>query len=142
MNCFCGNPTVIRTSWTDTNPGRRFRSCSTNTCPIFSWVDPPMCARAMAIIPGLLRSRNALQSALNAMESGNRRLKICLICSFSDWAKLKYHSVWKGLALDDWIAAALLAIGIYLPNVLRPRTYQWNQLEKMAALKSVHVPRF
>ncbi|GJU03537.1 hypothetical protein Tco_1113875, partial [Tanacetum coccineum] len=59
---------------TDTNPGRQFRSCSTNTCPIFSWVDPPMCARAMVIIPGLLRSRNALQSSLNAMESGNRRL--------------------------------------------------------------------
>ncbi|GKD30889.1 hypothetical protein Tco_1529032 [Tanacetum coccineum] len=68
MNCFCGNPTIVRTSWTDTNPGRRFRCCSSSSCPIFSWVDPPMCARAVAIIPGLLRSRNALESSLNAMQ--------------------------------------------------------------------------
>ncbi|GJY91228.1 hypothetical protein Tco_0506424 [Tanacetum coccineum] len=35
----------------DTNPGRRFRSCSSSSCPIFSRIDPPMCARAVAIIP-------------------------------------------------------------------------------------------
>ncbi|GJY72481.1 putative ribonuclease H-like domain-containing protein [Tanacetum coccineum] len=115
MNCFCGNPTVIRTSWTDTNPGRRFRSCSTNTCPIFSWVDPPMCARAMAIIPGLLRSRNALQSSLNAMESGNRRLKICLICTqVLGLATPSTTPVWKASLLMIGLAAACLPFGMYV----------------------------
>ncbi|PWA46807.1 hypothetical protein CTI12_AA505100 [Artemisia annua] len=51
-------------------------------CPFFSWVDPPMCARAVAIIPGLLASRNALEQSLNAMAGANRRLKIWLICSW------------------------------------------------------------
>ena len=26
--CFCANEAVIRTSWTNTNPGRRFWSCA------------------------------------------------------------------------------------------------------------------
>ncbi|PWA47056.1 zinc finger, GRF-type [Artemisia annua] len=84
MNCFCGNPTIVRTSWTNINPGRRFRCCPQigTYCPFFSWVDPPMCARAMAIIPGLLASRNALEQSVNAMAVANRRLKIWLICSW------------------------------------------------------------
>ena len=27
-NCFCGHPAIIRTSWTQTNPGRRFYCCA------------------------------------------------------------------------------------------------------------------
>lgn len=58
MSCFCGNPAVVRTSWTNINPGRRFQACSqVPGCGFFVWVDPPMCARAIAIIPGLLRTR-------------------------------------------------------------------------------------
>ena len=82
MNCFCGKPTIVRTSWTNTNPRRRFRCCSQSTCPIFAWVDPPMCARVVSIIHGLLRSRTALEESLNAMVAGNRKLKIWLICSW------------------------------------------------------------
>ncbi|GKC53300.1 hypothetical protein Tco_1076045 [Tanacetum coccineum] len=35
-----------------------------------------MCARVVSIIPGLLRSRNALEESLHAMAAGNRRPKI------------------------------------------------------------------
>ncbi|KAK4415017.1 hypothetical protein Salat_2608800 [Sesamum alatum] len=56
--CICGNETVVRTSWTNNNPGRRFRACAGyngSYCGSFEWVDPPMCRRARDVIPGLLR---------------------------------------------------------------------------------------
>nr|GMD37749.1 zinc finger, GRF-type [Ipomoea batatas] len=65
--CECGRQLVIRTSWTDRNPGRRFWHCSESAvssvfgmkgCGFFDWADPPMCPRAISIIPGLLRRIN------------------------------------------------------------------------------------
>ncbi|KAM7517495.1 hypothetical protein LguiB_016457 [Lonicera macranthoides] len=57
--CNCGLPVVVRASWTDSNMGRRFRGCqlfgAEVGCGFFRWVDPPMCARALQIILGLLR---------------------------------------------------------------------------------------
>ncbi|GKD51160.1 hypothetical protein Tco_1280136 [Tanacetum coccineum] len=62
----CGSVGVIRTSWTSTNPGRRFFGCSKRgtNCGIIDWYDPPMCDRAVQIIPGLLRRINHLQQTL------------------------------------------------------------------------------
>ncbi|CAI0552644.1 unnamed protein product [Linum tenue] len=44
--CFCGDPAVLKTSWTDGNPGRRFFGCSkygTNgACNYFRWHDPAL----------------------------------------------------------------------------------------------------
>ncbi|PWA34818.1 zinc finger, GRF-type [Artemisia annua] len=84
VTCFCGNEAVLRTSWTNTNPGRRFWSCSQSVpnCGFFLWFDPPMCVRSRAIIPGLLTSRNLLQERLNTLASANRRLKMWMICSW------------------------------------------------------------
>ncbi|CAL5437123.1 unnamed protein product [Camellia sinensis] len=67
---FCGRRRLIQTSWTDANPGRRFLSCPTNSCNQFTWVDPPMCSRAMQIIPGLLKKVNKLEARL---QTRNRR---------------------------------------------------------------------
>ncbi|PWA44743.1 zinc finger, GRF-type [Artemisia annua] len=66
MLCRCGNVAIIKTSWTDRNPGRRFFWCPNvmiwgSDCGTFGWIDPPMCQRAIEIIPGLLRARNALE---------------------------------------------------------------------------------
>ncbi|KAK9049677.1 hypothetical protein SSX86_031354 [Deinandra increscens subsp. villosa] len=79
--CYCGHQTTIRTSWTDANPGRRFYSCAQkeSSCNFFLWVDPPMCRRAVEIIPGLLRSINELQSVAKRIETSNRRMKIILV---------------------------------------------------------------
>ncbi|PWA64044.1 zinc finger, GRF-type [Artemisia annua] len=64
--CACGLQCVVRTSWTNRNPGRRFYSFPTynSRCPFIGWVDPPMCDRSLDIIPGLLRTRDALEDAL------------------------------------------------------------------------------
>ncbi|PWA20742.1 zinc finger, GRF-type [Artemisia annua] len=79
VTCFCGTQTRVRTSWTNVNPGRRFHSCSEifgTDCGFFDWLDPPMCAWSVQIIPGLLRSRNQLQESLFEMAAGRKRLKM------------------------------------------------------------------
>ncbi|GJT07041.1 zinc finger, GRF-type containing protein [Tanacetum coccineum] len=70
VRCACGLEVVIRRSWTNRNPGRRFYGCPTLSpaCVNFlGWYDPPMCQRSVQIILGLLRSRNELEEIL-AME--------------------------------------------------------------------------
>ncbi|KAL0352272.1 UNVERIFIED_CONTAM: hypothetical protein Scaly_1615900 [Sesamum calycinum] len=66
--CLCGFEVVIRTSWTNSNPGRRFRSCPGDNgsyCGVFQWIDPPMCLRAKEIIHGLLSRLNDQEKQLN-----------------------------------------------------------------------------
>ncbi|KAL0325158.1 UNVERIFIED_CONTAM: hypothetical protein Sradi_5085100 [Sesamum radiatum] len=66
--CLCGFEVVIRTSWTNSNPGRRFRSCPGDNgsyCGVFQWIDPPMCLGAKEIIHGLLSRLNDQEKQLN-----------------------------------------------------------------------------
>ncbi|GJR33302.1 hypothetical protein Tco_0822931 [Tanacetum coccineum] len=72
VRCACGLEGVIRTSWTNRNPRRRFYGCPTlsPTCVNFlGWYDPPMCQRSVQIISGLLRSRNELEEILAMVEA-------------------------------------------------------------------------
>ncbi|KAL2544280.1 uncharacterized protein Fot_13513 [Forsythia ovata] len=75
--CFCGQASVTRTSWTEKNPGRRFRDCSFYgrpvSCDYFSWVDLPPYPRYKAIINGLLRKGN---------NKGNEEQKIRRLVKF------------------------------------------------------------
>ncbi|PWA43607.1 zinc finger, GRF-type [Artemisia annua] len=75
--CACGRTAIIRTSWSNYNPGRRFYSCpiTGSDCPFIDWFDPPMCQRAVAIIPGLLRGRNNLEHQLREMEQERARIR-------------------------------------------------------------------
>nr|KAJ0186949.1 hypothetical protein LSAT_V11C900458810 [Lactuca sativa] len=61
---------IVRTAWTDKNPGRCFWGCPTegSKCRFIGLFDGPMCARSKAIIPGLLRT-------INKLKSQNTRLK-------------------------------------------------------------------
>nr|GEY77418.1 hypothetical protein [Tanacetum cinerariifolium] len=68
--------TVIRTSWTNRNPDRRFYGCPTFSpaCVNFlMWYDPLMCQRSVKIIPRLLRSRNGLEEILAMVEEKRRK---------------------------------------------------------------------
>ncbi|XP_050215378.1 uncharacterized protein LOC126666603 [Mercurialis annua] len=44
--CRCGDLSILRTSWTEANPGRRFFGCNRyengGRCDFFQWFDPPM----------------------------------------------------------------------------------------------------
>ncbi|GJR07284.1 hypothetical protein Tco_0530268 [Tanacetum coccineum] len=55
--CASGKIAKIKTQWTDRNPGR-------HNCCFIGWVNPPMCNRALDVIPCLLRSRNELEEIL------------------------------------------------------------------------------
>ncbi|KAK6151949.1 hypothetical protein DH2020_014584 [Rehmannia glutinosa] len=75
--CHCGTLAVIRTSWTTDNPGRRFQSCrqfDRGGCSFFAWKDPPMCRRAKAIIPGLLKRINDMCKELEKMELNEQKI--------------------------------------------------------------------
>lgn len=75
--CFCGKVDVVKTSWTPLNPGRRFFACPMNdsVCGFIGWLDPPMCARSKAIIPGLLRNLNSVQERCNELVRGMNMLQ-------------------------------------------------------------------
>ncbi|KAK4434519.1 hypothetical protein Salat_0614700 [Sesamum alatum] len=79
--CKCGHDLVVRTSWTNSNPGRHFRSCSTdagNQCGVFEWIDPPMCRRSIEVIPGLLKRLNSQEKQLKDYGQKLRGLKASL----------------------------------------------------------------
>ncbi|PWA56021.1 zinc finger, GRF-type [Artemisia annua] len=75
--CDCGKQATIKTSWTNRNPGRRFYCCP--SCGFIGWMDPPMCCRAVVVIPGLLRARNELEEELEEqlrlMREKDQRIK-------------------------------------------------------------------
>ncbi|CAA0840855.1 DNA topoisomerase 3-alpha [Striga hermonthica] len=88
IDYYCGKRAVLHTSWTDDNPGRRFHSClkwKRGGCKFFDWEDPPMCRRAMAIIPGLLRKVNAMEAENEKLKKSLEMMKrtcICLVVAF------------------------------------------------------------
>ncbi|PWA48507.1 zinc finger, GRF-type [Artemisia annua] len=79
--CHCGKRAVVRTSWTPTNPGRRFYACPdrNSDCRFIDFMDPPMCQRSVQIIPGLLRNINNLQANLSQVQDDHARVKKYLI---------------------------------------------------------------
>ncbi|KAH7861079.1 hypothetical protein Vadar_021433 [Vaccinium darrowii] len=59
--CYCGFSAIRGTSWTPTNPSRRFYACHdfyvAKTCDFFEWLDDKICERGkMVILP--LRNEN------------------------------------------------------------------------------------
>ncbi|ONH90774.1 hypothetical protein PRUPE_8G073400 [Prunus persica] len=57
-HCHCGKLCRVQTSWTDSNPGRRFLVCPLGRnigCCFFEWFDPEMCSCSKDIIPELRR---------------------------------------------------------------------------------------
>ncbi|PWA94879.1 zinc finger, GRF-type [Artemisia annua] len=84
--CTCGKHAVVKTSWTNRNPGRRFFGCPTiisgSNCPFLGWLDPPMCPRSVDIIPGLLRRINAFRGVVEELEEQRSKYKNMLFgCS-------------------------------------------------------------
>nr|XP_017221678.1 PREDICTED: uncharacterized protein LOC108198434 [Daucus carota subsp. sativus] len=79
------NHQVLRTSWTDANPGRRFWGCSQymrnqrRGCNFHLWHDPAVGDRAKNIIPGLLRKIQRLEEEMKRNRKKEKMLVFCLI---------------------------------------------------------------
>ncbi|KAH7864188.1 hypothetical protein Vadar_026779 [Vaccinium darrowii] len=74
----CGNRREMHTSWTTINPGRRFVSCPNDSCKDFAWFDPPMCARSVQIIPGLLKKANKMEAEITRLKAKEKKLCVAL----------------------------------------------------------------
>ncbi|CAN1126837.1 DNA-(apurinic or apyrimidinic site) endonuclease 2 [Linum perenne] len=74
--CRCNEASVLRTSWTEDNPGRRFFTCSRRyqvskgKCGFFLWVDDPIEDRAKEVINGLLRKLNRYERQMRTHRGG------------------------------------------------------------------------
>ncbi|KAG8377439.1 hypothetical protein BUALT_Bualt08G0033000 [Buddleja alternifolia] len=94
--CYCRRLAVIRCSWTDANPGRRFYSCELHRnaggCGFFVWLDPPMCERSRNVIPGLLGSTERLQVELQIARRREKRVWIAVVISWLIFVLL----IWLG----------------------------------------------
>ncbi|KAH7860315.1 hypothetical protein Vadar_011998 [Vaccinium darrowii] len=75
----CCGQRIIQTSWTTTNPRRRFFFCLKNECDDFMRFDPPMCKRSVQIIPRLLRKMNCLENNLMSCKAKERKLWAALV---------------------------------------------------------------
>ncbi|BFG15065.1 hypothetical protein CerSpe_013390 [Prunus speciosa] len=93
MVCCCGMNARILTSWTISNPGRRFVVCAKGRggCDFWVWYDMEMCESSKVVIPGLLKSRDKLE---NSLAKARRREKV----------------LWAALVVS-WMLIAMLFIG-------------------------------
>ncbi|CAN1179039.1 hypothetical protein LINPERPRIM_LOCUS36866 [Linum perenne] len=70
--CRCHELTVLRTSWTEDNPGRRFFTCSRRyearkaKCDFFMWADDSFEDLPKEVINGLLRKLDQYERHLRA----------------------------------------------------------------------------
>ncbi|CAK9177276.1 unnamed protein product [Ilex paraguariensis] len=84
--CYCRRMGKLRTTWTATNPGRRFIGCErceeAGGCGFFVWYDPPMYDKSKHVILGLLQSlrRHDEQQRLS-----KKREKIIWVALFCSW---------------------------------------------------------
>ncbi|KAL8556560.1 hypothetical protein ACS0TY_004131 [Phlomoides rotata] len=93
--CYCGKKALIRTSWTDQNPGRRFLCCVNSRrregCVFWKWEDPEMCMRSKMIIPGLLRRVNAAEAEIEKLRASVKKqnyrlvILISILCMMLAW---------------------------------------------------------
>uniref|UniRef100_A0A175YFC7 Uncharacterized protein n=1 Tax=Daucus carota subsp. sativus TaxID=79200 RepID=A0A175YFC7_DAUCS len=63
--CQCGLVPVLKTSWTDNNPGRRNKR---KGCGYYRWHDPPVEGRSKNIIPDLLRKIEMLEEEIKELK--------------------------------------------------------------------------
>ncbi|XP_076905839.1 uncharacterized protein LOC143561731 [Bidens hawaiensis] len=106
--CECGKEAVIKTSWTDKNPGRGFYSCPVqgSNCKFIGWFDHKKCQRCMDIIPGLLRAKNSLEEANNSLEDAKNKLE-----------EANKNLGYKASKMKKMLIASCICFIIYVPIV-------------------------
>ncbi|CAN1158031.1 hypothetical protein LINPERHAP2_LOCUS21905 [Linum perenne] len=98
-SCGCGQMAVIRTSWTESNPGRRFFGCGrygrVGACKFFHWADPELDEHVKHIVVGLLWKIRDIERVNRRPNIGDRYKKlgyvlisICVILSIVMLSKM------------------------------------------------------
>ncbi|KAJ0444032.1 putative DNA-(apurinic or apyrimidinic site) lyase transcription factor GRF family [Helianthus anomalus] len=66
----CGSQTIIKTSWTATNPGRKFYCCISRRggCGFVDWAEGPSCQRAIDVFRHFMHEQQHVTVANQASE--------------------------------------------------------------------------
>ncbi|PWA65658.1 zinc finger, GRF-type [Artemisia annua] len=128
--CGCSNVAIIKTSWTDRDPGRWFFYCPNvgSECGTFGWIDPPMGKRAIKIIPSLLRARNALEEDIEEYVEMYREQQELMVI---DLLGAKMESLLK-IILEE--ANCYHRMSIFMMKVLKGVT--WNDRNLVSEVSS------
>ncbi|XP_050219102.1 uncharacterized protein LOC126669631 [Mercurialis annua] len=82
--CNCGQIAILKTAWTNANPGRRFLGCSRygtmGACNYFAWFDDETCDHTRVVILGLLKKLRKYElEADKAREKRTSKKKIVAV---------------------------------------------------------------
>ncbi|KAK6132756.1 hypothetical protein DH2020_033484 [Rehmannia glutinosa] len=103
--CHCGRNSVVKTSWTDLNPGRRYKACKK------FWVS----FRAQQIIPGLLKRINKHDNEVVKLKDEVQKLEY-EVQKLEDVVEKLENELKKKRSRDRWmwIVLVLSWIVVYL----------------------------
>ncbi|CAL9004041.1 unnamed protein product [Prunus brigantina] len=95
-DCYCGRLARLQTSWTESNPLRRFFVCPKSErgekgCGFFVWVDIEMPPRERALMAWLLRTKREFEDQIGRARAREKKLWIAL---FVSWAFV--FMIWFG----------------------------------------------
>ncbi|KAJ0524751.1 putative transcription factor GRF family [Helianthus annuus] len=76
VRCDCGAPTLVRTSCTQTNPGRQFYCCNRQgrSCGFVCWAQEAVSPNANDLIQGLMNTLNQVEENNRVLNERNRVL--------------------------------------------------------------------
>ncbi|KAK6148207.1 hypothetical protein DH2020_019119 [Rehmannia glutinosa] len=111
--CHCGRNSIVKTSWTNLNPGRRYKACTkfreVGGCHYFSWIDSPMCSRAQQIIPGLLKRINKHDNEVVKLKDEVQKLEDVVEKLENELKKKRSRDRWMWTVLVlSWIVVYLM----------------------------------
>nr|GMD13113.1 DNA-(apurinic or apyrimidinic site) lyase [Ipomoea batatas] len=81
VRCWCGEVAPVKMSWSDANPGKRYRACphygGNGNCWYFEWIDSDVTERVSRVIRGLLKKLdkkdNEIERLQTAIEKQNEK---------------------------------------------------------------------
>ncbi|KAB1212885.1 hypothetical protein CJ030_MR5G010185 [Morella rubra] len=99
--CSCGLKALLKSSWTNSNPGRRFFGCenfdgNSRHCNYFCWFDHPTYPRGMEVGRHLTKKIKVLENERDSLKHDKRSLKMLL------W--------------ESWIAIVALGVALMRSN--------------------------
>ncbi|WCJ21329.1 hypothetical protein M5689_003490 [Euphorbia peplus] len=123
--CDCGFKAVVRTSWRNDNPGRRFYNCRIKgnrhgSCNYFLLIDDKLKDRPMSIVLGLLRKLEIMEiECVQLRETGRRNQKneIEDVGEKAGGIKIEDKSYWKEKCFSFiFVVIFVLLAGMYFGN--------------------------
>ncbi|CAK8537398.1 unnamed protein product [Lathyrus sativus] len=110
--CWCELESLLMTSWTYDNPGRRFHGCGNfkvmrkKGCNYFQWVDEDMSSRAKDVIRSLKDKNEELMDVIKDIKKNEDLLKM----------KIRFMYYFVGLSL---MVVFLIVFALVATHVLK-----------------------